>query len=290
MLTDHFVCPYCKQTLFTTREEYRCQSCGLTFPLVDGVPDFYASSTPAEEVVGPDQTWLDPKVVAARDIKYRYCARTLRGMGFCIRDIVSRTGASSRILEVGMGTGHFTQWLAEAVETGTKIFSFDFSWPIIRVAQNNTRGFYNVVLFRANSRGLLPFEDESFDVILLRLAPLGAHGIPNVQAGFMLLKPGGWYYEAGWERTQYATSPTAWAIQHGFESAEARQWQYWRTQTLEEQNATRFELEHLASQGSVSAASTLERGAKTRVALDGGKTIQVMTTEQLLIAHKPYFN
>ena len=35
--------------------------------------------------------------------------------------------------------------------------------------------------------GNLPFRKETFDLVFLRLAPLGEHGMPNVQAAFQLL-------------------------------------------------------------------------------------------------------
>ena len=290
MVANSFVCPNCKQPLVTTAEEFRCKPCTLTFPLVDGIPDFFISETQDEAIDIPNRTWLDPNIVAARDTKYRLCARTLKGMRFCIREIVSRTGVSSRVLEVGMGTGHFTCWLAEDSRTGTKLYAFDYSWPIIETAKANTRGFSNVRLFRANARGTLPFTDGSFDVLLLRLTPFGAQGTPNVQAAYQILKPGGWYFEAGWEPTIHTTSKTEWVIQHGFESAESHQWQYWRTETMEEQDATRVELEHLAAQGSQSAVKALKRETVTRPARDLGSAVQVMTIEYLMIAQKPYTN
>jgi len=284
---NDYVCPKCKQSVENTTVEFRCKLCGLTFPVVDGIPDFFISDSKDEEIDEPNQTWLDPAVVETRGVHYDLIVRALKGMTYCIQEIVSRTGERSRILEVGMGTAHFTRWLAEDAGPGTQIFAFDFSWPIIQVARVNTHGFHNVRLFRANARGALPFKDESFDVILLRLSPLGAHGTPNVQAGYQLLKPGGWYFEAGWERTCHPTSPTEWAIQHGYESAEAHEWQYWRNQTRAERDAARIELEHLAAQGCPSAARILKQGIVTRSTPGRGDEVQVMTKEHLLVAQKP---
>ena len=131
----------------------------------------------------PNKTWLDPEIVDARDVEYRLCARELKGMVFCMQEISKRTSAGCRVLEVGMGTAHFTRWLAEVSELGTEVYAFDFSWPIIEKARANTYGLSGVTLFRANARGAFPFKDASFDVVLLRLAPLGPHGVPNVRAG-----------------------------------------------------------------------------------------------------------
>ena len=174
-----------------------------------------------------------------------------------------------------MGTGHFTRWLAAA---GTEIYAFDFSWPIIEKAKVNAGGLPSVTLFRANARGLLPFEDESFDIVLLRLAPLGPHGVPNAQASFQLLKPGGWLFEAGWKRERFETPPTEWAIQHGFESAEHHVWQYWRAQTEQERAAVEVESKRLVSLGGPSWREAREK-------VEDGVYLK-MTHENLLIAQK----
>ena len=46
-----------------------------------------------------------------------------------MEEISKRTFPGCRILEVGMGTGHFTQWLSEVSDTDTVVYAFDFSWP-----------------------------------------------------------------------------------------------------------------------------------------------------------------
>jgi SAM-dependent methyltransferase len=264
----------------------RCKPCGREFPIVDGIPDFFISETIGESIDEPSKTWLDSSIVEARDTVYRLCARELKGMATCMQEIGQRTGEKCRLLEVGMGTGHFTRWLAEISRPGTEIYAFDFSWPILEKAKANTQGLPGVTLFRANARGQLPFKDESFDIVLLRLAPLGEHGIPNVQAGYDLLKSGGWYLEAGWEQVRYETPPTEWANRHGFESADHHEWQYWRRQTKQEQTAAQVELAHLAARGVQTVVKT-QMARETENAPDEGGSVQKMTYEHLLIAHKP---
>jgi len=177
-----------------------------------------------------------------------------------------------------MGTGHFTRWLAEVAEPGTEIYGFDFSWPIIEKAKVKAGGLPGVALLRANARGMLPFEDESFDIVLVRLAPLGPRGVPNTQVAFELLQPGGWLFEAGWKAEQHETPPTEWAIQHGFESAEYHVWQYWRAQSEQERAAMEVEFERLVSLIKPSRIETREKVA------DGVRL--KMTHENLLIARK----
>ena len=182
------------------------------------------------------------------------------------------------MLEVGTGTGHFTRWLAEVAEPGTEIYSFDFSWPIIEKAKVKAGGLPNVSLLRANARGMLPFEDASFDIMLIRLAPLGPRGVPNTQVAFELLEPGGWLFEAGWKRQWSETPPTEWAIQHGFESAVYHEWQYWRAQTEQERAAMEVEFERLALLIKPSCEETREK-------VEDGVCLK-MTHENLLIAQK----
>lgn len=250
---------------------------------MDGIPDFFISETEQDSIDEPNKTWLDPEIVEARDTVYRLCTRQLKGMTFCMQEIGPRTGAGCRVLEVGTGTGHFTCWLAEVARPGTEIYSFDFSWPIIAKAKVNTRGLSGVTLFRANARGLLPFEDEGFDILLVRLSPLGARDIPNVQVGYKLLRAGGWYFEAGWERTRCETPPTEWALQHGFESAEQHDWQYWRTVTEQEHQAAQFELDRLLA----ARGQTVQKVRKEGDVREGANgTVRKMTREHLLIAHK----
>jgi len=158
--------------------------------MVDGVPDLFIGDIEHDFVGDPNRTWLDPEIAEARNTIYSLCARELEGMAYCMDEIRKRSGAGKRILEVGMGTGHFTSWMGEGVESGTEIYAFDYSWPIIEKAKINTNGLSGITLFRANARGPLPFRDESFDMLFIRLAPLGSRGTPKVLADYQLLKPG----------------------------------------------------------------------------------------------------
>jgi hypothetical protein len=109
--------------------------------------------------------------------------------------------------------------------------------------------------------------------------------MPNVQAGFDLLKPGGWYFQAGWKPEPYETPPTEWAIQHGYQDAEHHVWQYRRMQTDQEYAAMQIEQDRLASLGCQTVQKARENRAGDRPG-EGG-SIPRMTHENLLIAHKP---
>jgi SAM-dependent methyltransferase len=289
MMSDIFCCPVCKGPLRSTSKGFQCRLCERSYPIRNGIPDFYISESGHDFGDDPNIIWLDPQVVEARDTIYRHCTRELKGMTFCMHEIGRRTSRGCRILEVGMGTGHFTQWLAELSEPGTAIYAFDFSWPIIEKAQARTAGLTDVTLFRANSREGLPFQSGIFDIILVRLAPLGPSGVPNVQAGFELLKPAGWYFGAGWKNVQVETPPTEWAIQHGYESAEYHEWQYRRIQHEEERIAWQYEQEYLLTMMKRKYPNdTSERtGSDSNVIQDRDGHILKMTYENVLIAQKP---
>jgi SAM-dependent methyltransferase len=250
------------------------------------VPDLFAGDTEHGQENQSNRAWLDPAIVEARQAIYDQCTRELRGMTFCMAEIGRRTRPADRILEVGMGTGHFTRWLAEVVAAGTSIYAFDYSWPIIEKCKAYAGGLPGVILFRANARGPLPFPPASFDVVLVRLAPLGPFGVPVVRAAFDLLKPGGWCFQAGWEPKGFDTPPTDWAIRHGYASAEHHVWQYRRMQTEREAAARRIELIAMAALGGESSAAALATLKARGLGRDRSGPEAVMTYEHVLIAHK----
>ena len=135
---------------------------------MDGIPNFYTFASEQDSIYDRNTTWLDPEIVEATDTVYRLCDRELRGMEFCMREIGRRTCAGCHVLEVGMGTGHFTRWLAEVSEPGTQIYAFEFSWPISQRAPSNTRESLGITIFRANTGGALPFAAAAFDIVFMR--------------------------------------------------------------------------------------------------------------------------
>jgi SAM-dependent methyltransferase len=289
MMSDIFYCPVCKGPLLPTPVSFQCSPCRRNFQIVNGIPDFFVADSEHDFSDDPNIIWLDSKIVEARDTVYRLCTRQLKGMTFCMHEMGRRTSKGCRVLEVGMGTGHFTRWLTEVSEPGTAVYAFDFSRPIIEKARVNIGESPEVTLFRANAREGLPFQAGAFDIVFARLAPLGPRGVPNVQAAFELLKPGGWYFGAGWEMERYETPPIEWTIQHGYESAEYHEWQYRRVQSEEEYIAWQTEQKHLlAMREGGKAKGTSERtGFDSELNQGGGRGILKMTREHVLIAQRP---
>jgi len=254
MNANVFVCPFCNGPLVYTVNGFHCAACVREYPIIDGIPDFFISeldetSLEKDPVWRENLIWLDQQMADARDIIYRLSVRELKGMAFAMQQVSMRTFPGCRILEVGTGTGHFACWMAEVSAPGTEIYALDYSWPMFAKARANIANQSGVILFRANSTGKLPFRKESFDLVFLRLAPLGEHGMPNVQAAFQLLKPGGWLFKAGWELRREETPWVEGAIQIGYESADVHEWQYPRTKTREEYDASRVECERAMAFG-----------------------------------------
>ena len=251
MITEVCVCPTCKGTLISANQGFRCDACSQEYPIVDGIPDFFLSQPEDEE----DQhwrenlVWLDPQMAEARDTIYSLSVREMKGMTFAMQQLGPLTFSGCRILEVGTGTGHFARWMAEVSASQTEIYALDFSWPMFEYAKLHTADQPGVVLLRANSTGKLPFRNESFDFVFLRLAPLGEHRMDNVQASLQLLKPGGWLFKAGWDPRTRGESWTEAVLKAGYECAETHEWLYPRTKTPAEYAASRVEAERAIAFG-----------------------------------------
>jgi ubiquinone/menaquinone biosynthesis C-methylase UbiE/uncharacterized protein YbaR (Trm112 family) len=279
MNSNAYVCPDCKGQLDLIVGAFHCAACAQEYPIFEGIPDFFVSQ-PEDEEDQPwreNLVWLDPQMADARDTIYRLSVRELKGMTFAMQQVGPRTFPGCRILEVGTGTGHFACWMAEVSAPGTEIYALDFSWPMFAKARANLAGQPGVFLLRANSSGRLPFRKESFDIVFLRLAPLGEHRVDNELAAFHLLKPGGWLFKAGWQPRHRDTTPwTEQAIQFGYECAETHEWQYPRVKTMEEYAASRVEAERKIAFGAPNGSPPEEPAS-----------LVSMTFENLRIARKP---
>ncbi|HSH05844.1 MAG TPA: class I SAM-dependent methyltransferase [Anaerolineae bacterium] len=224
-----------------------CGGCGRRVALVGGIPDFFEGDE--EELDRPNRSWLGEEAVAAREIVYELSHRELVGMAFCMAEVGKRSFAGCRILEVAAGTGHFTRWLREVCVAGTEIYAFDVSWPILARARAKVGEAEGVHLFRGNARGRLPFLQNYFDMIVVRLAPFGQRDVPKIVAAHRLLKRGGWYFGAGWQKRQWETSPVAWALAKGYDEAAFHEWGYWRDVSAEEGEALIVERRQMVASG-----------------------------------------
>jgi hypothetical protein len=91
VFADQLICPLCRAPLSGSPQGLRCACWRRAYPVVDGIPDLFVSIDDQDAIDGPNQTWLDPRVVEARNTVYRLCARELKGMQFCVQEIGQRT-------------------------------------------------------------------------------------------------------------------------------------------------------------------------------------------------------
>ena len=281
MLPATFCCPTSKEALTQTPTGLRCESSGRTYEIVNGIPDFFiAEGDYAIREDDRNRKWLDPQVVEGRNQYYRYCTRKLKGMAFCIEEIGKRTFPGCCILEAAAGTGHFTRWLTEVCKPDTEVYAFDYSWPILDKAIANTQGCSGITFFRANARGLLPFQEETFDIVLIRLAPFapsgGAKGT-SAERAFDQLKPGGWYFSAGFQE-EWSTLEDL--QEFGYKNVEHHRWQY--DQIYENEEYLGLELE--SGRSIDEAQALLDKRKQEQNRTDGLEFIQ---KEHLIMAQKP---
>ena len=114
-----------------------------------------------------------------------------------------------RLLEVPVGTGVLTMPVYQALP-GADITCLDYSTDMMAAAQARAKRL-NIqnVSFRQGDVGALPFEDQSFDIVL---SLNGFHAFPDKEAAyretFRVLKPGGtfcgcFYVRGGCGRTDW---------------------------------------------------------------------------------------
>lgn len=227
MHTQLFRCPRSGQTLLQKNATFASNDGQHTYPLADGIPDFYIEDTESQTPPNDaDLKWLDAQAVEGRNSYYERC-REWEGMSFCVDLITKLSHPECRILEVGAGTGHFSRWLADRCKTGTQIYAFDYSLPCLNTARTQIGAHQAVTLFRANARGAMPTAPNSFDLILQRLAPFAPKGSsPEAKTRRVmdLLKPGGYFIFAGWE-DEYDGSCDG-LIRSGFTRAAHYRWAY----------------------------------------------------------------
>lgn len=135
---------------------------------------------------------------------YRYLERALSGVP---------ENFTGKLLEVPVGTGVLTMPIYRDLP-GAEITCLDYSPDMMSAARERAKcaGIQNVHFIQGDV-GALPFEDESFDIVL---SLNGFHAFPDKEAAyretFRVLKPGGtfcgcFYVQGGCKRTD-------WFIQH----------------------------------------------------------------------------
>ena len=122
-------------------------------------------------------------------------------------------GFSGKLLEVPVGTGVLTMPVYQGLPAA-KITCLDYSEQMMAAARRRAKGL-NIqnVAFRQGDVGALPFEDESFDIVL---SLNGFHAFPDKEAAyretFRVLKAGGTF--CGCFYIRGCCARTDWFIRH----------------------------------------------------------------------------
>ena len=184
-------CPACLGALVCVRSErgagsklikgaLACRACPREFPVVGGVPRFvprenYASAFGLE--------WTRH----ARTQYDSYCGLPLSERRFYAQTHWPRDLSGELILEVGSGSGRFTE---QAANTGATVVSFDYSYAVdANYASNGHRD--NILIVQADVFAM-PFGSQAFDRLfcfgMLQHTPDPARAFAALPR---VLKPGG---------------------------------------------------------------------------------------------------
>ena len=102
-----------------------------------------------------------------------------------VSEVVRKAPEHGKILDIGTGNAHIP---IEVISRNREleIFAIDLSKASVKIAKENTSTFRNIHILRADSYNL-PFRDEVFDDVIVRLAP------HSIKEAYRVLKKGGWY-------------------------------------------------------------------------------------------------
>ncbi|MCZ6834204.1 MAG: class I SAM-dependent methyltransferase [Planctomycetota bacterium] len=114
--------------------------------------------------------------------------------------------ANKNVLEIGAGPGHVSQRFAEM---GAIVTGIDFSAQMVAVAQDR----YPDLTFVEADAGNLPFDDETFDVVIANYV---VHHLEHPEKVFKevsrVLKPNGRFVFAQWGPVEEQTSTSAFVM------------------------------------------------------------------------------
>ncbi|UCE42281.1 MAG: ubiquinone/menaquinone biosynthesis methyltransferase [Candidatus Aminicenantes bacterium] len=98
-------------------------------------------------------------------------------------------------LDICSGTGEMAQNLSLLSKEGVKIFAVDFSYPMLKkmMEKRNAPHLYPII----SEAGVLPFPDESFDLLTISFATRNLNPRKEILESYMkefsrILKPGGY--------------------------------------------------------------------------------------------------
>ena len=206
-----YCCPQCRHALQESASELRCTACGVSYPLVEGIPmlsrnrDFYYGEIPRPDMRAilerAPSLGLEAAVTEQADRSgslgfYRYAYSQRRSAGkFFLGHFEKGT-----VLDFGCGLGAITSSLAQNF---ARVYSTDLTWERAAFTRCRTRqlGLDNVSVFVSGDMPHLPLPPASVDAAIingvLEWLPQFLPGDPReIQLAFLrdlstILRPGG---------------------------------------------------------------------------------------------------
>ncbi len=109
---------------------------------------------------------------------------------------------TSRVLEIAAGTGAVTRQLARLLPRATEIIATDLNAPMLEQAKS--LGTARPVAFRVADAMQLPFDDGSFDAVVIQFGVMFFPDKPKAFAeAARVLKPGGWLLFNVWDAIEH---------------------------------------------------------------------------------------
>jgi len=231
-------CPNCRSAtkLELQDDQMRCQDCGATYKIIDGVLDLMPPSYSG---------WQGDSMEAAalRDAHNR---QALREDTVHLRSTLEQLlRPNALVLDAGCGTGQLARMISESHPDVT-IIATDLSLPMCRLAAKNCCGHPVMVVRTPTSKAPpMPFRNSAFDIVLNRLAPM------DPVESFRLLRSGGHAINAGfvdahWQEIRQVFAedrlitfaqdlePKEALFQAGFSEAESHSWRFTKACSLNE--------------------------------------------------------
>lgn len=190
-----YACPSCKGKLESRENALHCGACKVTYPLVDGIPDFLLEDR--EQLLGPFARFLTRVIVRLYETPLWY-PRLLKQAGGkdgpSMAELFRQMDAlmdvhEGMLLDVACGPG---TWGRRRASPAMEVFGIDISWSMLRqgarlVESENVTNM-NFAHARVES---LPFGDRQFDAAYCGGA---LHGFPDTVGSLReigrTLKPG----------------------------------------------------------------------------------------------------
>jgi SAM-dependent methyltransferase len=182
-----FACPYDSTQMLLGDSYYKCSTCGMTFPVREGVADFLRDEL---DPVSDKERQLRDEQIAPEGEDYGSPIRNRVETEFITDHLGAREG--DLILDIGCGKGRASLPLLKKIRV--RLTGLDFSWPALAAFRRKAPGGSELLLARADVAHM-PVSPETFDraicSMLLPSLPT-TELVESVLAGsFRALKPGG---------------------------------------------------------------------------------------------------